>query len=106
MKKEPTQEILSYIETVLAVAQIGRTFSNNQFDIDRFHKLQNLSAELLAKLENIEVEKALRWIASDENYATPKVDVRALVYDDTGRVLMVQEKSDRFWTLPGGWCDV
>lgn len=106
MQSELTREILGYIETALGVAQIGLTYSKNEFDIARFIKLRELSARLLAKLENEEVEKVARWIAYDENYATPKVDVRAMVYDERGRILLVQEKSDGGWTLPGGWCDM
>ncbi|CAH2808171.1 MAG: hypothetical protein CBHOC_4822 [uncultured Caballeronia sp.] len=105
MQNEITQDILTYIETVLGVAQIGITYSKNEFDTERFINLRKLSAELLAKLENVHVEKAAKWIAYDEHYATPKVDVRALVYDDCGKVLLIQEKSDGLWTLPGGWCD-
>jgi ADP-ribose pyrophosphatase YjhB (NUDIX family) len=38
-------------------------------------------------------------------YATPKVDVRGVVFQD-GKILLVQERSDGMWTLPGGWADV
>jgi ADP-ribose pyrophosphatase YjhB (NUDIX family) len=106
VRNEITQDILNYIETVLGVAQIGLTYSKDEFDIERFIKLRQLSADLIAKLEHQEVEKAANWIAYDENYATPKVDVRALIYDESGKVLLVQEKSDGLWTLPGGWCDM
>jgi 8-oxo-dGTP pyrophosphatase MutT (NUDIX family) len=42
----------------------------------------------------------------ENGYATPKVDVRAAVYDDDDRVLMVRKTSDDgHWTLPGGWAD-
>ena len=103
---EIAKVISIYIETVLGVAQIGLTFSKNEFDIERFIKLRQISTELLAKLENEEVEKIAKWIAFDEYYKTPKIDVRALIYDDDGKILLVQEKSDSFWTLPGGWCDI
>ena len=106
MQNELTKEILDYVETALGVAQIGLTYSTNEFDIGRFMELRALSARLLAKLENENVEKVARWIAFDENYATPKVDVRAMVYDERGHILLVREKSDGGWTLPGGWCDM
>ena len=35
----------------------------------------------------------------------PKVDVRGAVFDDRERVLLMQEKSDGRWSLPGGWAD-
>jgi ADP-ribose pyrophosphatase YjhB (NUDIX family) len=38
-------------------------------------------------------------------YATPKVDVRGAVIRD-GRILLVQERADGRWCMPGGWADV
>jgi len=38
-------------------------------------------------------------------HATPKVDVRGAVFQ-AHRVLLVRERSDGLWTLPGGWADV
>ena len=47
----------------------------------------------------------LDLFACDTGYATPKVDVRGVVFQD-GKLLLVQERSDGMWTLPGGWADV
>ena len=43
--------------------------------------------------------------SGEEGYATPKVDVRGGVFCDD-RVLLVRERADGKWTLPGGWVDV
>lgn len=43
--------------------------------------------------------------AAQSGYATPKVDVRAAVFRGD-RILLVRERSDGGWTLPGGWADV
>lgn len=40
-----------------------------------------------------------------DDYPTPKIDVRALIMQE-GQVLLIQEKSDKKWSLPGGWCDI
>ncbi|SSW67489.1 NUDIX hydrolase N-terminal domain-containing protein [Achromobacter agilis] len=106
MSASVTTDILNFIEETLGVAQIGLTYSTDAFDIARFHRLRASAAALLGRLEGVEVEKLGKWIAYDEHYATPKLDVRALVYDAQGCVLLVQEKSDELWTLPGGWCDM
>ncbi len=106
MQKNLTADLVHYIENVLAVAQIGLTFSKDQFDIERFNTLKSLSAELLSRLENEELVKTSKWIALDENYTTPKIDVRAVIFDQDQRILLVREKNDGNWTLPGGWCDI
>ena len=44
-------------------------------------------------------------LGRDSGYATPKVDVRSAVFHDHERVLLMQEKTDGRWSLPGGWAD-
>jgi ADP-ribose pyrophosphatase YjhB (NUDIX family) len=43
--------------------------------------------------------------AGETGYATPKVDVRGAVFRGD-QVLLVRERSDGRWTLPGGWVDI
>ncbi|UQZ90911.1 DNA mismatch repair protein MutT [Deltaproteobacteria bacterium Smac51] len=95
-----------YLETVLATAQAGLTYSKDPFDIERFIKLEAATAAFLAKAVDVPEQAVLSWICLDENYPTPKLDVRAIILDDLARVLLVKEASDGLWTLPGGWCDI
>lgn len=37
-------------------------------------------------------------------YPTPKLDTRAAIFDESGRILMAHENSGE-WSLPGGWVD-
>ena len=38
-------------------------------------------------------------------YATPKIDVRGAVIRDN-KILLVQERMDGKWAMPGGWADL
>jgi ADP-ribose pyrophosphatase YjhB (NUDIX family) len=88
-----------------AIAQIGLTFSQDAFDRQRYARIQELSAALIAAGSDGDAAKLLELFRLDRGYATPKVDVRGAAFRD-GRVLMVREVSDGLWTLPGGWADV
>lgn len=88
-----------------AIAQIGLTFSQDPFDRQRYQRLFELAATLLAAGTGLAPAALLEAFSSDRGYATPKVDVRAAAFRD-GRVLLVREVSDGAWTLPGGWADV
>lgn len=101
-----TDEVATYIEQVLAIAQTGLAFSRDKYDIQRFRDLQRLSSALMARAQHLDIGKVADWIHADADYATPKLDVRAYIQDDEGSILLVREKSDGMWTLPGGWCDV
>ena len=88
-----------------AIAQNGLTFAKDPFDRERYEQLRQLAAEVMATGSTLPVERAVELFTAETGYATPKVDVRGVVFrDDT--ILLVKEKSDGRWSLPGGWADV
>jgi len=95
---------LTIAREVRAIAQTGLTFTADGFDNQRYRRLQELAALMLAQ-GSLEHEPILHLLRQEKGYATPKVDVRGAAFVD-GRVLMVRELSDGKWTLPGGWADV
>jgi ADP-ribose pyrophosphatase YjhB (NUDIX family) len=88
-----------------AIAQTGLTFSVDRFDRQRYERLRELAASMLAEGSGERYEVIIEILREGWGYTTPKVDVRGAAFVD-GRVLMVREISDGKWTLPGGWADV
>ena len=89
-----------------AIASTGLHFSRDPFDRDRYSEIASIANEMLADLGNVPLERIGGLIPDfAQGYATPKVDVRAAVFRDD-RLLLVQERVDRRWTLPGGYADV
>jgi ADP-ribose pyrophosphatase YjhB (NUDIX family) len=64
-----------------------------------------LAAELLATLSGRQAGDLAVELGRDTGYATPKVDVRGAIFDDHERVLLMRERADGRWSLPGGWAD-
>jgi ADP-ribose pyrophosphatase YjhB (NUDIX family) len=100
---EPTWLVVG--RELKAIAQIGLTFSQDAFDRQRYERIRELSAALIANGSDGDAALVLELFQREAGYATPKVDVRGAVFRE-GRVLMVREVSDGGWTLPGGWADV
>ncbi len=96
---------LAWARRLNALAQTGLTFSENPYDIERYTEVRKIAAEMVAQAAGIETGHVLDLFACDAGYATPKVDVRGVVFRD-GKILLVRERSDGLWTLPGGWADV
>ena len=98
---------LDWARRLQALSQTGLTYASDPYDIERYGALRRIAAEMAApgasEAEIAAVEKAF---ARDTGYATPKVDVRGVVFDAEGKILLVRERSDGKWTLPGGWADV
>ncbi len=88
-----------------ALAQDGLTYGADDYDLDRYRQLSRLAAELLAVLSDRPAEELFVELGRDSGYATPKIDVRGAIFDDQERVLLMREKADGRWSLPGGWAD-
>ncbi len=98
-------QFLGWITRLQAIAQNGLTFARDPYDVERYTAIREIAAEMLGLGTSFEVPVIRRLFASDSGYATPKVDVRGVVFRGDA-VLLVREKSDGCWTLPGGWADV
>jgi hypothetical protein len=90
---------------IQAIAQNGLTFSLSDFDTARYRELAGIASEMMAGPEPIRVAMANDLFSIERGYATPKIDVRAAVFQGE-RLLLVRESEDGCWTLPGGWADV
>jgi ADP-ribose pyrophosphatase YjhB (NUDIX family) len=88
-----------------ALAQDGLTYAASDYDLDRYQQLGELAAELLAVVSGRQAEELTLELGRDSGYATPKIDVRGAVFDGTERVLLMRERTDGRWSLPGGWAD-
>ncbi|BDA75430.1 NUDIX hydrolase [Rivularia sp. IAM M-261] len=96
---------LEWTQKLQAIAQSGLTFSENPFDIERFKQVREIAAEIAASYAQVEHPYVLDLFAREVGYATPKIDVRGAVFHDD-KILLVKEKFDGRWTLPGGYADV
>lgn len=96
---------LEWAKQLQSIAQAGLAYSNDPFDIERFETIRNISVEMLSEQTGMDTTSVKELFANETGYATPKVDVRAVVFKDN-KILMVKEKSDGFWSLPGGWGDI
>ncbi len=97
---------LTWTRRLQAIAQTGLTFTRDHYDQERYQELRLIAAEMLAAGAGIEdSEKVFDLFRHERGYATPKIDVRGAVLRDD-QVLLVRERDDGGWTLPGGWADV
>jgi ADP-ribose pyrophosphatase YjhB (NUDIX family) len=90
---------------LLAIAQTGLHFSQDEYDRERYREVADIGAKLLALESGKDSDALLKTWFVEDGYATPKIDVRGAIFrNDT--VLLVRERVDGKWTLPGGWADV
>ncbi len=96
---------LEWAREIQALSQIGLTFSTNEHQTANFKRLQEIATEMADLNSGLEQADFLQSFSAQPGYATAKIDVRgAAVKQD--QILLVQERSDQHWCLPGGWADV
>ncbi len=88
-----------------ALTQNGLAFASTPYDRERYAAIREIAAEMLAAGSGLELTTVRGLLAQDSGYATPKVDVRGVVFREN-RILLVRERAEGLWTPPGGWADV
>ena len=96
---------IELVKQIQAIAYAGLEYCENDFDRERYEELRKLSQLLLAEITDTPLEKIQNLFANEVGYQTPKVDVRAVVFKEN-KILMVKEKIDGRWSIPGGWADI
>ena len=100
-----TSKWIDWAREIFSLSQSGLTYSQNEYDLDRYKRLQAITAEMIASESAITKESALESFSMQAGYITPKVDVRGAVVRD-GKILLIQERADDKWAMPGGWADL
>ncbi|HTT02572.1 MAG TPA: NUDIX hydrolase [Steroidobacteraceae bacterium] len=96
---------LEWLRRLQALAQTGLAFTHDDYDRERYTALLDLAAQMMGAVAGAPPAHVAGLYGAEAGYATPKVDVRAAVFREQ-RILLVKERSDGRWTLPGGWADV
>jgi len=105
MEEDKIPQWLEWAREIQQLSQTGLAFAITDYEKKRYKRLIELTAEMVdysTQLDNPAVEKVLM---EQPGYATPKIDVRAAVINEN-KILLVQERTDNMWAMPGGWADV
>lgn len=100
---------LGWARRLQALSQSGLAYTENEFDRERYAAIRQIAAEMMASLAGVSSDYVYDLFSEEMGYATPKVGVRAAVFHEEAgepQILLVKEKADGCWTLPGGWVDI
>ena len=94
---------LEWAKELQFLSQSALAYCRDVYDIERFTRIREISAEMTAALTELPIERVRAQFINETGYQTPKLDTRAAIIRD-GMILLVQERDGR-WALPGGWVD-
>ena len=96
-------KIVKWAAELQSLAQAGLYYGKDDFDRERYQRIREISAEMLAERADLPMDKVRDLFCGDQGYQTPKIDTRAAIIENE-KILLVQERSGK-WSMPGGWCD-
>jgi len=96
---------LAWAKELQSLSQAGLEFSKNGFDLERYKRIREISVDIVSKHAFLENEIVRNLFANETGYQTPKIDIRAVVFRQE-KILLVKEKLDGKWSLPGGYADI
>lgn len=92
-----------------AIASTGAFYSDARgdlYDRERYDEIASIAKAMLEAMTDatpVDIDIALGDFGA--RYVTPQIDVRGAVIE-ADKILLVREKSDGGWTLPGGFAEV
>lgn len=89
---------------IQSLAQAGLAYGKDLYDLERYERLREISAEMVSFQSEIPLEKVKELFCNETGYQTPKLDTRAAIFEGD-QILLVHEANGK-WSLPGGWVDV
>ncbi|MBZ5498310.1 MAG: NUDIX hydrolase N-terminal domain-containing protein [Acidobacteriia bacterium] len=96
---------LEWAREIQALAQSGNSYALNEYQVERYRRLMEIAAEIITEHAGVGYVPLVNAFRAQIGYATPRIDVRGAVFRN-GRLLLVKERADGGWTMPGGWADV
>lgn len=105
VKKESNMKWLDWAVELQQLAQIGLTYSKDPYDLERFERIREISAEIVSEKSELNLEKVKDLFCNETGFQTPKLDTRAAIFKEN-KILLVKETESGKWSLPGGWVDV
>lgn len=104
-KNKESKNLIDLAIELQFLAQSGLTYSKDVFDIERFERIREISAEIITMKCDLPLDKVKGLFCNETGFQTPKIDTRAAIFDEN-KILLVKEKNCGTWSLPGGWVDV
>ena len=97
---------LEWAKELQFIAQAGLAYSKDPFDLERFGRIREISAEIMSQMSGIPVETVKGLFCNETGFQTPKLDTRAAIFDRSGDKILLVKELNGTWSLPGGWVDL
>jgi mutator protein MutT len=106
MNKSSKRNIVDLLDELRAIAQTGLNYSQDPFDLQRYHRIRELVSREYARYSGLSLTEIEKRFALELGYVTPKIGVQGALFNDQDEILLEERSDDHTWGLPGGWVEV
>ena len=89
---DKNKQWIDLIVELQSLAQAGLTYGKDVYDKERYERIRDISAEMMAELSGVPVEKVKDLFCNETGYQTPKIDTRAAIFKK-GKIMLVHENN-------------
>lgn len=98
-------DLLTFLEEIQSIARTGLNYSTDPYARAHYSRLLELAATHYGQALDLPAPEVTARLRGELGSITPKVGADAAIFDDGGRILLVERADDRCWGLPAGWVD-
>jgi len=99
-----SKNLYDFLIKVQSIAKIGLLYTNDPYAKKNYIEIEKMTLSLLEDLQGVNLGRNNYF--KRDIYPTPNISVRAIIFNENGEILMVQEQEDGGFSLPGGWADL
>ncbi len=96
---------VALLDEIRTIARNGLNYCRDPFDRERYERLLAMAAREYAALADVDEHLLRDRFLAELGHVTPKVGADGAVFDEAGRILLVQRADDRSWGLVAGWVE-
>ena len=98
-------DLLTLLEELQSIARTGLNYSTDPYARANYSRLLELAAIHYGQALDLPAPEIRARLQGELGSITPKVGADAAIFDEDGRILLVERSDDRCWGLPAGWVD-
>ena len=98
-------DLITLLDELQAIARTGLNYSTDPYARAHYTRMLELVTMHYARALDLPEPEVRARLQGELGSITPKVGADAAIFDDEGRVLLVERSDDRRWGLPAGWVE-
>ena len=105
--RDLSSRLRDWSDELRSIADEGLLFDpDHPYHPPRYKRVRRLAAEMFAAQSGEDDDSVEAFFTTNHMHITPYVGADAAIFDDDGRILLIQRRDTSLWAMPGGAIEV